>query len=240
MSASGPAPQIVAMGGGVLLPESGKPKLERYILDATGKARPRVCFVPAASGDDVSYVARFYETYSRLDCSLDVLRFFRRTPADLAAYLFSFDVVHVGGGNTRSMLAVWQHWGFDAVLRAAWERGIVLCGSSAGAICWFEEGVTDSVAGPLTRMSCLGFAPGSYCPHYDGEAERRPSYQRMVAGGEIAPGYACDDGVGLHLRGTELHAIVSARENARAYRVEREGDTARETPLEIRLLEARS
>jgi dipeptidase E len=226
-------PQIVAMG---VLPESGNFKLERYILDVCGKARPRVCFVPAASGDDVTYIARFYEAYSRFDCSLDVLRFFRHTPADRAAYLFAFNVVHVGGGNTRSMLAVWRHWGFDAVLRAAWERGILLCGSSAGAICWFEEGVTDSVAGELTRMPCLGFAAGSYCPHYDGEAERRPSYRRMVATGAIGNGYACDDGVGLHVRGTELLAIVSARANARAYRVERAGDLARETPLEGTLL----
>jgi peptidase E len=228
--------QIVALGGGVLLPESGNFKLERYILDACGKARARVCFVPAASGDDVTYVARFYEAYSRFDCSLDVLRFFRRTPADLAAHLSTFDVVHVGGGNTRSMLAVWRHWGFDAVLRQAWERGVVLCGSSAGAICWFEEGVTDSVAGELTRMPCLGFAGGSFCPHYDGEAERRPSYQRMVATGTIGDGYACDDGVGLHVRGSELHAIVSARPAARAYRVERDGDTARETPLDAIVL----
>ncbi|MGP6157952.1 MAG: Type 1 glutamine amidotransferase-like domain-containing protein [Vulcanimicrobiaceae bacterium] len=221
------------MGGGVLLPETGNFKLERYILEASGKPRPRVCFVPTASGDDVAYVARFYEAYTHLDCSLDVLRFFRRTPAELAAYLFSFDVVHVGGGNTRSMLAVWRHWGFEEILREAWERGILLCGSSAGAICWFDEGVTDSVAGELTAMACLGFAAGSYCPHYDGEAERRPTYQRMVANGGVAPGYACDDGVGLHLQGTELHAAVSARPNARAYRLERDGSAARETPLEV-------
>ena len=134
-----PDPQIVAIGGGVLVPDTGNVALERYILDACGATKPRVVFVPTASGDDVTYVARFYESYARFGVGLDVLRFFRRTPDDLRAYLFAFDVVHVGGGNTRSMLAVWRHWGFDAVLREAWERGILLCGSSAGSICWFDR-----------------------------------------------------------------------------------------------------
>ena len=204
-----PDPQIVAIGGGVLVPDTGNVALERYILDACGAAKPRVVFVPTASGDDVTYVARFYESYARFGVGLDVLRFFRRTPDDLRAYLFAFDVVHVGGGNTRSMLAVWRHWGFDAVLREAWERGILLCGSSAGSICWFERGLTDSVAGTLTAMDCLGFLAGSNCPHYDGEAERRPAYRRLVASGELAAGIACDDGAGVHFRGRTLARAIS-------------------------------
>lgn len=228
--------QIVAVGGALLAPETGNVKLERYILDACGKSKPRVCYVPTASGDDVTYISRFFETYSRFGLELDVLRFFRRTPEDLRDFLFAFDVVHVGGGNTRSMLAVWRHWGFDAVVREAWERGIVLCGSSAGSICWFEEGLTDSVAGDLRGMTCLAFVGGSHCPHYDGEKERRPSYQRLIAAGTLGPGIACDDGAGLHFRDSELSAIVAARPDARAYRVERAGDEARETTLETRVL----
>ena len=231
-----PEPQIVAIGGAVLVPDTGNAKLERYILDATGKTNPRVCFVPTASGDDVTYVARYFEAYARFGVRADVLRFFRRTPDDLRAFLFDFDVVHVGGGNTRSMLAVWEQWGFGAVLREAWERGIVLCGSSAGAICWFEGGVTDSLASALTAMPCLGFLPGSACPHYDGEAERRPAYRRLVATGAIAPGIALDDGVAVHARGTALETFVSSRPNARAYRLERDGDAARETALDVRYL----
>lgn len=228
--------QIVAIGGGVLVPATGNFKLERYILEATGKSSPRVCLVPTASGDDRSYVVRFYQSYARFGIDLDVLRFFARTPDDLRAYLFAFDVVHVGGGNTRSMLAVWRHWGFDAVLREAWERGIVLTGSSAGSICWFDSGVTDSVAGEFTTTNALGFLPGSNCPHYDGEAERRPAYQRMVATQALVPGLACDDGTGVHFIGETLHEAISARPNARAYRVERDGGIARETALPMRAL----
>jgi len=228
--------QIVAVGGALLAPETGNFKLERYILDACGKPKPRVCYVPTASGEDTNYVSRFFETYARFGLELDVLRFFRRTPEDLREFLFGFDVVHVGGGNTRSMLAVWRHWGFDAVVREAWERGIVLCGSSAGSICWFEAGLTDSVAGELRAMTCLGFLAGSHCPHYDGEKERRPSYQGLVASGALPPGIACDDGAGLHFRDAELGAIVASRPEARAYRVERVDGAARETPLETRVL----
>ena len=165
-----------------------------------------------------------------------MLRFFRRTPQDLREFLFAFDIVHVGGGNTRSMLAVWRHWGFDAVLREAWERGIVLCGSSAGSICWFEQGVTDSTAGPLVPMECLGLLRGSHCPHYDGEPERRPAYQQLVAAGDIAPGIACDDGAAAHYVDAERVRCISARPAARAYAVERVGNEARETPLETDVL----
>jgi dipeptidase E len=226
------ARQIIAMGG-VLAPDTGNFKLEAYIASASGAARPRICYVATASGDDPAHVARVYEAYGRLDARLGTLPFFRRTPADLRAALFEFDVVHVGGGNTRSMLAVWRDWGFDVVLREAYERGILLCGSSAGAICWFEAGVTDSIAGDLTPMNCLGFLAGSNCPHYDGEKDRRPSYQRMVREGRIANGFACDDGVGLHFVDEKLARIVSARENARAYRVERTSDGVGETPLDV-------
>ena len=229
-------PQIIAAGGALLSPDQSNVKLARYVLEATGKPRPRICFVPTACGEDTVVVASFFETYAPFGLETSVLRFFRRTPADLRAYLFEFDVVQISGGNTRSMLAVWKHWGFDAVLREAWERGIVLCGSSAGSICWFEEGVTDSVAVNLTVMECLGFLAGSNCPHYDGEKDRRPAYQRLVAAGEIGPGIACDDNAAVHYHGTELHAIVAGLPTAHAYRVERAAAGAHETVLETRAL----
>lgn len=224
---------ILAVGG-ALLESSGAARLERYALDLTGKAKPRVAFVPTASGDDVTYVARFFETYARLGVAAEALRFFRRTPDDLDAHLAGFDLVHVGGGNTRSMLAVWRHWGFDRALRAAWERGTVLFGSSAGSICWFASGVTDSVADELTTMSCLGFLPGSNCPHYDGERERRPYYRRAVGAGTIEAGIACDDGAGVHFVGTDLARAVAALPEANAYRVAASDDgDATETALAI-------
>ena len=228
--------QIVAMGGGVLLPDSER-ALERYILSCSGKMSPRVLFVPTASGDAAVTVSAFYETYAALDCHPSHLPFFRRTPADLRTSVLSSDVIHVGGGNTKSMLHVWEGWGLVAILQEAWERGIVLCGSSAGSICWFEEGVTDSVAGELTRLACLGFLKGSNCPHYDGEKERRPAYHRLVGAGDLGAGFAADDGVGLHFEGDTLRAVLSAREGAAAYRVERGDDgVVKETRLEPRLL----
>ena len=227
------AEQIIAMGGGVLLPDTGNFKLEEYIVAAAGKPQPKILFVPTASGDDAGSIARFYESYSRFGVTLTVLSFFRRPPRNFRDLVLAHDIVHVGGGNTRSMLAVWRDWGMDAALREAYAAGVVLCGSSAGSICWFEEGVTDSLAGDLTRMACLGFLPGSNCPHYDGERDRRPAYHRLVSGGEIGDGIACDDGVGLHFVGGALRAAISARPGARAYRVARDGAGAVEAPLEV-------
>lgn len=217
---------IIAMGGGVLLPDTGNTKLERYVLETADRTRPRVLFVSTASGDDINYLIRFYETYGKLECEPSHLLFFKRTPADLRALVLAQHVIHVGGGNTRSMLAVWREWGFDRILREAYERGVVLCGSSAGSICWFQEGVTDAIAGELSGIRALGFLPGSHCPHYDGEKDRRPVYQRLVADGTLQPGYAADDGVALHFVDGALHAVLSARPAARAYRVERAGEQA--------------
>jgi dipeptidase E len=225
--------QIFAMGGGVLLPDTGNFKLEEYIVRGSGVARPNIGFVPTASGDETGSIARFYDSYGRFDARLSVLTFFRRTPQDLAGYLAGLDVIHVGGGNTRSMLAVWRDWGLDLLLRDAYERGTLLCGSSAGSICWFAEGVTDSIAGELTTMSGLGILPGSNCPHYDGEKDRRPAYHRLVESGEIGDGIACDDGAGLHYIDGMLHAVASARPDSRAYRVARENGRAVETQLEV-------
>lgn len=165
-------------------------------------------------------LVRFYTIFSQLPCKLSHLVFFRRTPRDLRSLLLSQDVIYMGGGNTRSMLAVWREWGMPEILREAWESGIVLAGRSAGAICWFEQGVTDSVVDVLLPLNCLGFLPGSCCPHYDGEAARRPSYQQLVLDQKIIPGIAIDDGVGVHFRGTELYRVVTPREKVGAYRVQ--------------------
>ena len=142
----------------------------------------------------------------------------------------------MGGGNTRSMLAVWRDWGFDAYLKAAWNRGIVLGGGSAGSICWFERGVTDSIAGPLTPMRCLGFLAGSNCPHYDSERERRPTFRRLIASGDIPAGVAADDGVALHYIEGELAHVVSSRPRAKGYRVSASGRRAIERRLATRYL----
>jgi dipeptidase E len=214
----------VAMGGAGL-----GTALDELVL---GLARGRkVCFVPTASMEADDYVIRFYETFGT-KAEATHLSFSPFPPEDLRAFTLAQDVLYVGGGNTANMLAVWRVHGFDAILREAWEQGIVLCGSSAGMICWFEAGVTDSFGPQLEGMrDGLGFLPGSACPHYDGEELRRPRYRELVDGGFPA-GFAAEDGVGLHFEGTELREAVTAIPGKRAYRVE----PGAETPVEARAL----
>jgi peptidase E len=230
------ARHIVAMGGGGFSMEPDNPLLDRFALSLARHDQPRVCFVPTASGDADSYIGSFYAHFRKLSCRPTHLSLFRLPTADLRAFVGEQDLIYVGGGNTRSMLALWREWELDHILRQAWEAGVVLAGLSAGSICWFERGVTDSIPGDLTVLRCLGFLSGSNCPHYDGEPARRPSYRAMVAAGAIDAGYACDDGVALHYVGTELAQIVSSRPHALAYRVERADGAAEETPLTPRFL----
>ena len=191
----------------------------------------RVLYVPTASMEDPGGIVRIYEAL-RGSAEVTHLRFNPWPPNDLRELVLAHDLIYVGGGNTANMLAVWRVHGFDEVLREAWDSGTVLSGSSAGMICWFEAGVTDSFGAQLAGMrDGLGFLPGSACPHYDGEELRRPRYRELVDGGFPA-GYAADDGVGLHFVGTELHEVVTVREGATGYRV----TPGSETPLEARLL----
>jgi dipeptidase E len=231
---------IVAMGGGGFADEGNETPLDEHVLGLArlgrGRPRPRVCFLPTASGDAVSSVARFYTAFARR-AEASHLELFGRKVADLASFLLQQDVIYVGGGNTANMLAIWRVHGVDGILRDAWDEGVVLAGRSAGSICWFEGGTTDSFGALAALQDGLGFLPGSNSPHYDGEPERRPTYQRLVAAGELPAGYAADDGVALVFRGTELAEIVSERPGARGYRVERGPDGgAVETALETRVL----
>jgi len=223
--------QIIAMGGGGFSMEPDNLLLDRYVLEQTGKPHPRVCFVPTASGDSVNYIERFLKAFRALDCEPSYLSVFSGPDGDWRDYILSKDVIYVGGGNTKNLLVLWREWGLDSIMREAWESGIVLAGISAGSICWFEEGVTDSVPGLLTPLKCLGFLKGSNCPHYDGEVERRPAYHRLLKANEIAPGIACDDGVAVHFKNDELYRIVSSRPNARAYRLSVHDDSVHETEL---------
>jgi dipeptidase E len=217
-----PEAQILGMGG---YPDDA-------LLDhALGLARGRrILYVPTASAENASGILGWYERL-RGRAELAHLSFFPWPPDDLRALTLAHDVVLVSGGNTANALAVWRVHGFDAILREAWQEGILLTGWSAGMICWFAQGVTDSFGPQLAAMECLGFLPGSACPHYDGEERRRPVYTRLVTGG-LEPGIAADDDVGVHFAGTELREVVSSREGATAYRVTPDG----EQPLEARLL----
>ncbi|HSL63219.1 MAG TPA: peptidase E [Gaiellaceae bacterium] len=227
-----PEPQILALGGHGMQP--GEP-LDDFLLELTGAERPRVLLIPTASAENAEYVVRFYECFGRRTRASH-LRLFGIPTQGIRDVILDQDAIFVGGGNTANMLAVWRVHGVDEALREAWERGIVLAGSSAGSICWFDAGVTDSFRAELDGLECLGFLPGSNCPHYDGEETRRPAYHRLVAGG-LPPGLAAEDFVGLRFRGLELAEVVTSRPGSQAYRVERVDGGVRETPLSARLLQ---
>jgi dipeptidase E len=227
--------QIIALGGGGFFTQPPNLALDVYILQQAAKANPKVCFVATATGDAVRYVADFYRAYRQLQCVPSHLPFFERTP-DLRSLVFDQDVIYVGGGNTKSMLAVWREWGFDKILREAWERGVVLAGISAGAICWFEQGVTDSFADELKVMDCMGFLKGSCCPHFDGEVDRRPSFEKMLREGRIGSGLALDDWAGVHFVGEEIHRVVVSRPEANAYRMSAASDSVKQEALEKTVL----
>ncbi|MGI4790728.1 MAG: Type 1 glutamine amidotransferase-like domain-containing protein [Janthinobacterium lividum] len=228
--------QIVALGGGGFSDEPENPLLEDFILGLTGKPRPKVCFVSTASGDSEKYQQKFFSAFPAERAETACLTLFPRTEPDLRALVLSQDVIYVGGGSTVNMLAVWRAHGLDAILREAWEAGIVLCGVSAGALCWFEAGSTDSWGnGPVPFEDGLGFLPGSFCPHYDGEVLRRPAYRQFVADG-MQDGFGVEDSAALHFADTLLVEAVASRPNAQVYRVERRGHSAEETPVVVRFL----
>ena len=223
--------QIVAMGGGGFSMEE-TPLLDQYILGLSSQARPKVCFLPTASGDSDKYIVRFYSAFTQLSCIPSHLSLFKPPTSDLRSFVMKQDIIYVGGGNTKNLIVLWKEWGLDQILREAWESGVILAGLSAGSICWFEEGLSDSIPGQMTVLPCLGFLKGSNCPHYDGEPERRLYYHRLLSQGLISPGYAADDGVALHFTGDRLEKIVSSRPQAKAYRLEKINEIIQEILLE--------
>jgi dipeptidase E len=228
--------QIVALGGGGFSDEGLPTRLDDFILSLSRNRRPRICFLPTASGDSETYPIKFYRAFTQMDCRPSDLALFRRTVADLRTFLLEQDVIYVGGGNTANMLAIWRVQGVDAILREAWQAGVVLAGISAGAICWFEAAVTDSFGVPPTGLrDGLGLLPGSACPHYNSEEPRRPVYQQLVGSG-FPSGYAIDDQVGLHFVDRKLAAVVSDVEDRFAYEVQLEGAAVEERPLTPRML----
>jgi dipeptidase E len=221
--------RIVGLGGGGdTVAESEL--LWQYVLDLVGKDRPRMLYLPTAIGDHESGSVAFFERFARRTEASHLVTF-PYPPPDLRGLILAQDAICVSGGNTANMLAIWRVHGIDELMREAWEQGIVLWGASAGMICWFEQGVTDSFGPQLEGMDCLGFLPGSACPHYDGEERRRPRYRELIDGG-FAEGIAADDGVAVRYAGTEIAEIVSCRPGAAAYRVTRDG----EERLDVRML----
>jgi dipeptidase E len=231
---------IVAFGGDGFLAEPENKLSAHFLLGLTGKPKPRISFLPTASGDAGDYIGAFYLRYSRDLCDASHLALFHRAEKgavkDVRSFLLSQDVIYVGGGNTANMLAVWRVHGVDKILREAYEAGIVLCGTSAGSLCWFECGVTDSFGLDLAPFyDGLGFTTGSNCPHYDSEEMRQPQYHKFIMEG-LPGGYAADDGAALHFVNGEFREAVSSKENARAFHVQKREDKIVETPMVVRFL----
>ena len=210
--------QIIAIGGGGFGRNPKHNKIEKYILSQIDKAKPNILFIPTASGEDKNYIINFYSCFSKLECSPDHITFFQRT-LRLDSLINKADIIYVGGGNTKSMLAVWRDWKLDILLKKAYLKGKILCGVSAGAICWFEQGVTDSWASNLNSMQCLGFIDGMCCPHYQEEKERRPSVHKMMKEDKLISGWSIDGGAAIHFKNGHYYKSLRFYENSNVYHV---------------------
>lgn len=240
----GPTRHIVVLGGGGFLMEPENPLLDDYSLRLTGQRRPKVCLIATASGDALSIIERFRAAFGPARASASFLPLFDRSRKNLATTIAEQDVIYVSGGNTANLLALWRLHGVDKLLRRAWRAGVVMTGVSAGMNCWFEACSTDSF-GPLAALNDgLGWLSGAACPHYDGEADRRPSLHEFVRRGPKRRGLpttlAADDGAAAHFVGTKLHACVSSRPNAGVFRVSRSRDRIVEERLPTKFLGASS
>jgi peptidase E len=188
----------------------------------TGKPRPKICYLPTASADSPTGIISWFRSSAPLDVEASVQESFiasSRQDRGWDEVFLSVDAIVVSGGNTLNQQAIWKAQGIDVVLRQAWDRGIVLGGASAGSLCWFEEGTTDSRPKALSTVQCLGFLKGSHCPHYDREADRRPLYQKLISSGQMKPGYACDNDAGIYFEDNTVKRVVSTRADAKVYYV---------------------
>jgi peptidase E len=223
--------QIVAFGGGGFSMESGNPLLDSYVLGLCRREKPRVCFLPSASGDADHYVVRFYRAFPADRCESSHISLFRREqgPADLRAHLLSQDLIYVGGGSVVSLLGVWRAHGLDRILREAWEAGVVLCGLSAGSLCWFAEAHSGFHGAPR-RVEGLGLLPFSNSVHYEPGSDHGLAYHGLIQEG-MRPGYAAQDGAALHFVGAELNRVVASRPESHGYRLDAEAGKVAESRL---------
>ena len=215
---------IVAIGGGGFGRSIGSLEIEKYIISLVSKKRPKICFIPTASGDNSLYKLNFYRAFSKLDCITSHLDFFSRTE-DLKKKVLTQDIIYVGGGNTKSMLAVWKEWNLSKILQNAYEKGIVMSGVSAGAICWFEKGVTDSFAKELNIIDCLGIVNGIACPHFDEEKEREPYVNDLIQR-EIIESCICIEGnCALHVKNNIEYSSIDFGIGRKCFRVYKKNNT---------------
>ena len=221
---------IVAIGGGGFGRNPNKPIIEDYIINLAGIKKPTITFFPTASAEDANYIVNFYTAFAQLDCKAQHISLFKKTP-DLKAVIEESNIIYIGGGNTKSMLAVFRDWGLDKLIVNAYKKGTVLAGVSAGAICWFERGVTDSWAHGLRVLDCMGLLKGVCCPHYDGEVNRRPSVEKFLFNKTIDSSLCIEDGAAVHFENESINTAISFYKNKNAYSVEYKDGVLIEKPL---------
>lgn len=211
----------------------------KHVASLTGKKNPKICFLPTATGDAPGYVMRWFEHCAGLPILPFVQRSFISSYNQKQSFedvFTNMDSILVGGGNTLNMMAIWKAQGMDLALKKAYENGVVLGGGSAGSLCWFEQGTTDSRPGKLTTVEGLGLIQGSHSPHYDGEGERKPLYMSKIKSGEYKSGYACDDKAGIYFENEEVKQVVSLDQKSNAYFVSLTGGEVNETVLQKMVL----
>ena len=210
--------QIIAIGGGGFGREIKDLKIEKYIVEQSVNKNPSICFIPTATGDDTTYIENFYKAFDSLGCKTSHLDFFKRT-IKLKEHIDDQDIIFVGGGNTKSMLAVWRDWGLDNILKNAYENGTIMSGVSAGAICWFEKGITDSWKDHQSILPCLSFVKGVCCPHYDEEPERIPYVKEILQEKKINKCIAIEGFCALHLINDEPRYSINFGKENKCYEV---------------------
>ena len=230
--------RILAIGGGGFMMEDAPSLIDKHVISLTEKARPRVCYLATPSGDLPAHLDKFHTAYGNMGCETSHLAFFRQpdsrsiSVADFRARVLEQDAIYVGGGNTKSALAIWREWGLDTVLRDAWGNGVLLAGMSASAMCWFEAGLTDSFWGAAYRpLDCLGLLPGGCAVHYSSDPKRRGTLHAALQTCAIPASIAIDDFAAVLYEDTSVNSVFSWRPGAAAYQVYREGDMMIETAL---------
>ncbi len=222
---------IIAIGGGGFGRKNSSQLIEEYLLNISGKNYPKICFLPTATGDNDSYIVRFYSIFTRLKCIPSHVEFFKRT-IDIKAHIMEQDVVFVGGGNTKSMLAIWNDWGMSALLKDAYNKGVIMSGVSAGAICWFTTGITDSWDNELRILPCLNFISGTCCPHYDEEPSRIPYVKKILLDEKISNCIAIEGGAAMHFIDGKPFKNLSFKKNKNTYNVFLDNNAIVESPYE--------
>ncbi len=223
---------IIAIGGGGFGRNTSSFLIEKYIISLSPNDCPRICFLPTATGDNDSYIVRFYSVFTRLNCQPTHLDFFKRT-VDINSHIMNQDIIFVGGGNTKSMIAVWKEWGMNNFLRKAYDEGVIMSGVSAGAICWFTNGITDSWENELQILPCLDFINGTCCPHYDEEPSRKPFVNKVLREGIISNCISIDGGSAMHFIDGKPFKNISFKANKNSYNCSYNNDKVIQKPFPI-------